>query len=107
MEAMQKTITVHHNESSDMLRLGCKLPIFANICPHKSNVAKLYQFTEGDKDLREIIRNDMVGGPSKVSTHKAVVIESLVCKSSNNCNSIVGIDTSKTYRFSICQSMPT
>ena len=58
-----------------MLKLGGILPNPVNICLHKSTDAKLYPFTEGDKDLLEEIREDVVGGPSIVFTRKAVVDE--------------------------------
>ena len=77
LEAMQKMLAFHHKEGIDMLKLGCTLPNLANICLHKSTSAKIYPFTETDKDLLQTIREDMVGGPSIVSTRKAVVDEIL------------------------------
>ena len=47
----------------------------ANICLHKSTDANFYPFTEGNKDLLEKIREDVVGGPSIVFIRKAVVDE--------------------------------
>ena len=38
-----------------MLKLGCTLPNLANVCLHKSTDAKLYPFTEGDKDLKMLL----------------------------------------------------
>ena len=49
----------------------------------------------------------MTGGPSTVFTRKAVVDETIIINSSNNCKSIVGIDASQLYPFSMCQDMPT
>ena len=49
----------------------------------------------------------MVGGPSIVFTRKAVVDETFIRKSSNLCKSIVGIDASQLYPYSMCQPMPT
>ena len=49
----------------------------------------------------------MVGGPSIVFTRKAVVDETFIRDSRNICKSIVGIDASQLYPYSICQSMPT
>ena len=65
-----------------MLKRGSTLPNLANICLHKSTHAKFYPFTEGNKDLLEKLRGDVVGGPSIVFTRKAVVDEtySKVCK---------------------------
>ena len=90
-----------------MLKLGCTLPILANICLHKSTDSKFYPFTETDKDLLEKIREDIVGGLSIVFTRKAVVDETFICKSSNLCKSIVGIDAIQLYSYSMCQPMPT
>ena len=94
LKAMQTMIEFYHNEGIDMLKLGCTLPNLANICFHKWTDSKFYTFTESDKDLLEKIREDMVGGPCFVFTRKAVLDETFICKSSNLCNSIVGIDAS-------------
>ena len=107
LEAMQKMIDLYHNKEIDMLELGCTLPNFANICLQKSTDSKFYPFTESDKDLFEKVREDVVGGPSIVFTRKAVVDETFICKSSNLCKSIVGIDASQLYPYSMCQQMPT
>ena len=106
LEAMQKMIEFYHNKSIDTLKLGCTLPNLANICLHKSTDSKFYPFTESDKDLLEKIREDMFGSPSFVFTRKAVVDETLIRKSSNLCKSIVGIDASQLYPYSMCQPMP-
>ena len=90
-----------------MLKLGCTLSNVAKICLHTSTDSNFYLFTESDKDLLEKIREDMVGGPSFVFTRKAVVDETFIRKSSNLCKSIVGIDASQLYRYSMCQLMPT
>ena len=107
LEAMQKKIEFYHNKGIDMLTLGCTLPNLANICFHKSTDSKIYPFTDSDKDLLEKIREEMVGGPSIVFTRKAVVDETFIRKSSNLCKSIVGIDASQLYPYSMCQPMPT
>ena len=49
----------------------------------------------------------MVGGPSIVFTRKTVDDEIFIRNSGNICNSIVGIDGSQLYPYSMCQSMPT
>ena len=95
LEAMRKMISFHHDKNFDMLKLGCTLPNLANICLHKSTDAKFYAFTEGDKDLLEKNREDVVGGSSVVSRRKAVVVQTFIRKSTNICKSIVGTDASK------------
>ena len=95
LEVMQKMIAFYHNKDIDMLKLGCTLPNLANIRLHKYTDAKFYPFTEGEKDLFEKIREDVVGGSSIVFTRKAVVDETFFRKSTNICKSIVGIDASQ------------
>ena len=90
-----------------MLKLGCMLPNLANICLHKSTNHKFYPYFEGDKDLCEKIREDMTGGPSKVFTRKAVVDQTYIRKLSNICRTIVRIDASHLYPFSMSQEMQT
>ena len=68
---------------------------------------KFYPFCENGKDLCQKIRKDMTGGPSIVSTRKAVVDETFIRDSSNICKSIVGIDARQFYPYSMCQDMPT
>ena len=101
LEAMQKLIEFHNNKGIYMLKLGCKLPSLANICFHKSTDTKFYPSTESDKDLLEKIREDLVSGPSIVFTRKAVVDETFIRKSSNLCKSIVGINASQLYPYSM------
>ena len=59
------------------------------------------------KDLLEKIREDVVGGSYIVFTRKAVADETFIRKSTNFCKSIVGIDASQLYPYSMCQPMPT
>ena len=107
LEAMEKMIDFYHDKDIAMLKLGCTLPNLADICLHKSTDAKFYPFTEGDKDLCEKIRGDVVGGPSVVFTRKAIVNETFIRKSTNLCKSIVGVDAGQLYPYSMCQPMPT
>ena len=102
LEAMQKMNEFYHNERIDMLKLGCTLPNLANICLHKSTGLNFYHFTESDRDLLGKIRKDIVGGTSFVFTRKTVVDENFIRKSSNLCKSIVGIDASELYPYSMC-----
>ena len=68
---------------------------------------KFFPFTETDKELLQKIREDIVGGPSIVFTRKAVVDETFIRNSRNVCISIVGIDASQLFPYSMCQPMPT
>ena len=47
-----------------------------------------------DKDLLEEIREDMDGGPSIVSTRRAIVDETFIRKVQNVCKPTIGIDAS-------------
>ena len=107
LEARQKMIALYHEKDIDMLKLGCTLPNLASNCLHKTTDAKFYPFTEGDKDIYEKNREDAVGDPSIVFTSKAVVDETFIRKSANKCKSLVGIDASQLYTYSMCQLMPT
>ena len=100
-------LAFYHKRGIDRLKLRCTLPNMANICLHKSTSSKLYPFTETDKDCLQKIREDMVGGPSIVFTRKAVIDETFIQDSGNNCKSIVGIDASQLYPYSMCKPMPT
>ena len=107
LEAMQKMLDFYHKKGIDLLKLGCTLPNLADICLHKSTSTKFYPFIESDKDLLHKIREDIVGGPPIVFTRKAMVDETFIRNSGNICKSIVGIDASQLYPYSMCQPMPT
>ena len=107
LEATQKLIAFYYDKDIHMLKLGCTLPNLAKICLHKSTDAKLYPFTEGDKHLLQKIREDVVGGPSIVFLRKAVVDKTPFRKSTNFCKSVVGIDASQLYHYSMFQPVPT
>ena len=107
LEAVQKMLAFYHKKGIDKLKLGCTLPNLANICLHKPTSAKFYPFTETDEDLLQKFREDIVGGPSMVFTHIAVVDETFIRDSGNICKFIVGIDASQLYPYSMCQPMPT
>ena len=104
---MQKLIEFYHNKGIGMLKLGCTLPNLAIICLLKSTGSKFCPFRESDKDLLEMIRKDMVGGPSILITRKTVVDETFIRKSSNLCKPIVGMVASQLFPYSMCQPMPT
>ena len=88
-----------------MLKLGCTLPNLANICLPSSTIAKFYPIIDNDKDLLSKVREDMVVGPSIVFTRKTVVDETHIRNSTNFCESVVGIDASQPFSYSICQPM--
>ena len=90
-----------------MLKIWCTLPNLANICLHKFTSTKFYPFTETDKDLLQETRKDIVGGASIVFTREAVVDETFILNSKNISKSIVGLDASHLYPYSMCRPMPT
>ena len=104
---MQKRIEFYHNKGYDILKLGSTLPNLAHICLHKSTDSKFYPFTESFKHVLEKVREVMVCGPSIVLTRKALVDETFIRKSPNLCKSVVGINASQLYPYSMCQPMPT
>ena len=91
LEAMLKMIAFYHDKDIDMLKLGCTLPNLANICLHKSTDAKFYPFTEGDKDLLEKIREDVVGGPSIVFTRKQLLMKLFFENQQTYANLLLGL----------------
>ena len=107
LESMQKMIQFYHNKAIDMLKLGCTLSNLGNICPHKSTNYKFYPICESDEEWCEKFREDMTGRPSTVFARKALTDETFIRNSSNICRSIVEINASQLYPFSICQDMPT
>ena len=107
LDAMQNKDCLLPRQNIDILKLGCTLPNVANICLHKSTDAKFYPFKEGDENVLEKVREDVVGIPSIVFTRKAVFAETFIRKSTKICKSIAGIDGSQLYTYLMCQPMTT
>ena len=90
-----------------MLKLGCTLPNLANICLHKttdSNCTLLLKVTR--TCWRRFVKIWLV--VRLLSSHASLWLTKLFFrKSTTLCKSIVGIDASQLYLYSMCQPMPT
>ena len=102
----KKMLAFYQKKGIDTLKLGCTLPILANICLHNSTSAKLYPNTETDKHLLQKIRENMVSCHSIVFTRKAVVDETFIRNSRSIFKSLVGTDGSQLYTYSMREPMP-
>ena len=69
--------------------------------------AKFYPFCEDYRDFCEKNREVMTGETSIVLTRKINMEETFIRDLPNNCKSIVGIDASQPYAFSMFQEMST
>ena len=58
------------------------------------------------KDLVSKVREDMVGDPSKVFEHKAILGKTKICKSAKVCRLIVGMVARPVYLYSMSHSTP-
>ena len=64
-------------------------------------------FVRKIQDYDDYIRKWLTGGPSVIFTRYAKVGETKIRESENVCKSIVGIDASQLYPFSMTKEMPT
>ena len=96
----------HHNKDNDMLKLICTVSNLNKICLHCCTSSKFCLSTDSNKDLFSNVREDMVGGPSMVFTRKAVVDKIHIRKSTTVYRSVVGVDSSQLYPYSMCKPMP-
>ena len=106
-KAMQKLLAFYHKKRNDIVNIGCTLSNLANSCLHKSTGAVFIHSLNPKKTCCKKIREDMVGGPSIVSSRTDVVNETFIRNSGNFCKSIVGIDASQLCPYSLCQPRPT
>ena len=107
LEALQKMMQFYHQNGIDMLKLGSTLPNLANRILHSSTSLKFFPFNEEEKKFDDYIREWLTGGPSIIFTRYAKVGSSRIKNSSNICKTIVGIDASQLYPFSMMKDMPT
>ena len=91
LEATQKKIAFYHDKDIDMLKLGCTLENWANICLHQLALANFYSFMEGFTDLLEKKREAVVGDLSIVFTWKLILDEDFNRESTKNVNLLVGL----------------
>ena len=98
-------IAFYHDKDIDMLKPGCTLTNVTKTWLHKSTDLNFYPFKEGDEDLLEKIRGNLVGTPSVVFTRKAVVDEIFIRSSTELFKSFAGIDASQLYPYSKTQTM--
>ena len=109
LKVMQKLVEFCHIKCFDMLKQGCTLPNLAKSSLNISTSSEFCPFTESDEKLLSKGSEDEVGCPSIVFMRKTVVHETHIRKSTNACQSIVGIgiNASQFYPYSMCQPMPT
>ena len=96
----------YHQKGIDLLKLGFTIPNLANHILHSSTSLKFFPFNQ-DECLDDYIREWLTGGPSIFLTRYAKVASSRIKNSSNMCKTIVGIDASQLYPFSMMKDMPT
>ena len=86
---------IYLNKGYGLLKPGCTLQSLAKLCLPSSMTAEFYPLPEGDKELLEKMRENMMGGPSIVFIGKTVVSETQIRSPPNVCKSIEGIDASE------------
>ena len=90
-----------------MLKIPSTLPNQVNICLPKSTACKIYPICKSDEDFCVEFWEDRTDELSIVFNPKAVINDTFIRNLSIICNSIVRVDASQLYPFSICQDMPT
>lgn len=107
-EAMERMLNFYHSRDVDLMKVGYTLPSIANRMLHKSTSLKFHPFAQKDEDLAIKIRSNVVGGPSIVFTRYAKACETIIRHNgSETCKTIVGVDASQLYPYSMTQKMPT
>ena len=107
LETFQKMMQFYHQKRIDMLKLGFTSPNLANRILHSSNSLKFFPFNQEDKSFDDYIREWLTGGLSIIFTRCAKVGSSRIKNRSIMCKTIVGIDASQLYPFSMMKDMPT
>jgi hypothetical protein len=107
LNAMTNMVKFYHDKGIDVLKLGYTLPNIANKILHGSTDAKFYPFHQRDEDWTHKIRQNVVGGPSIVFTRYAKAQETKIrLEGSETCKTILGVDASQLYPYSMTQPMP-
>ena len=101
LEALQKMTSCYHAKDIDMLKIGFMLPTLANRLLHSSTNEKFFPFIEKDKEYDDYIRKWLTGGPSIIFNHYAKAGLTKMENSENVCKSIIGIDATQLYPFSM------
>ena len=107
LKALQKLMQFYYQKRNDILKFGFTLPNLANRILHSSTSLKFFPFNPEDKNFDDYIREWLTGSPSIIFTRYAKLGSSTIKNSSNMCKTIVGIDASQPYPFSLMKDMPT
>ena len=89
------------------MNLGFVSPNLGSRILHSSNSLKLFPFNQEDKSFDDYLREWLTGGPLKIFTRYAKAGTLRIKNSSNMCETIVAVDASQFYPFSMAKIMPT
>ena len=113
MEALQKQFDFYAQLGLDMFKDGMSVPgLTLKYLFKTSKSATFTLFDRHNNDLHDLIRQNMVGGPSIIfhRYHEAGVTklrENIYHEKADMCEAIVGYDANALYLWCLMQNMPT
>ena len=114
LQAIRRQFAFYEQRGIDMFKQGISVPGLTLLYLFNDLPEKTYFtiFNEKNKDLHQLVKDGIVGGPSIVFQRyheKGVTkIRQTECReTARPCGSIVGYDANALYLWSLMQDMPT
>ena len=107
IEAVEKMKEFYQNKKLDIFKDGVSLPGLVLKYLMKSTESKFSLFEQEDKDLYDLMKNGIVGGPSIIFKRYVEAGKTLIRNGNKLCKKAIGYDANALYLWAIAQDMPT
>ena len=110
IEAIEHINSFYKDKKVDFMHQAISLPgIAMSVCFNSiiDPSAEFHLFNESNKDIFQLFKNSIVGGPSIIFQREMQVGESFIRNNPNKpCKTIIGYDANALYLWSIGENMP-
>ena len=107
VEAVEKMKLFYQERKLDIFKDGVSLPGLVLKYLMKSTDSKFSLFEQDDKDLYDLMKSGIVGGPSIIFKRYVEAGKTLIRNGSKLCKKAIGYDANALYLWAISQWMPT
>ena len=107
IEAIEKMKLFYQEKKLDIFKDGVSLPGLVLKYLMKSTESKFSLFEQNDKDLYDLMKNGIVGGPSIIFKRYVEAGQTYIRNGQKLCKKAVGYDANALYLWAISQWMPT
>ena len=107
IEAVEQMKNFYQAKKLDIFKDGVSLPGLVLKYLMKSTDSKFSLFEQNDKDLYDMLKGGIVGGPSIIFSRHAEAGKTKIRGGNKLCKKVIGYDANALYLWAIAQDMPT